>query len=116
MTLYLDLSPFAAKFSTLVYEKRTALHAHEFSAVQGLFLDDVETPAEFLVRVRQQVERELLLFPKFVVRRDTVSRSAKNDGLLSAKFAMQIAEILALGCTARCRVLRVEIDNDFLPA
>ena len=51
MSLDLHFAPFAPRCAAGVDEKRAAFDAHEISSIHGLFPDDVEFGAEFLVSV-----------------------------------------------------------------
>ena len=97
-----------------VDEERAAHDTHELAAVQAFFLDDIEFPAQNLVGIRQQVEFEPLLVLELFVRSDAVPGYAENDRVRASEFSVQSTEIPALGGTARCTVLRVEVDDHVL--
>jgi len=61
MALHLDLAPFVPQYPVGVNNKGAALNAHVLLAIQGLFLDDVEIPAQGFFRIGNQVKREAVL-------------------------------------------------------
>src|SRR5215471_10375007 len=61
-------APFALQYALSIDQKCAAIDTHVLAPVEGLFPDDVEQPAHFLVFVRQQVERQFFLLTKLVVR------------------------------------------------
>ena len=64
MTFYLHFAPFLAELAFGVNEEGAAFYAHEFPAIQHLFLDYVELAAKFFVGVGQKFEGKLLFVPE----------------------------------------------------
>src|SRR3954464_12550181 len=65
---HLHAAPFALKYALSIDQKSTAIDTHVLAPVEGLFTDDVEQPANLLVFVRQQLERQVFPGPKLIVR------------------------------------------------
>ena len=114
MALDLHFAPFFPQLAFFVNQEGAALDAHKLSAIKHLLFNDVELAAQFFIGVGQQLKWKTLLSLEFFMRADAVPRYAENDGILAPKLRMQIAEILSLCGTARCRVLRIKIQNHFL--
>ena len=48
-----DLAPFLSQLAGFIDQEGAAYDAHEFSTIQGLLVDDIELPAQRLIRIRQ---------------------------------------------------------------
>src|SRR5690606_4167639 len=68
-------------------------------------------PAELLVRIGDQVEREAVLRLELLVRSDAVAGHAEHGDAEPLELAVQVAEPLALQRAARRVVLRVEVQH-----
>jgi len=112
----LDLAPFAPELAVRIDKEGATLDAHELAPIKGFLLDDVKLAAEFLVRIREQVERQLLLGLEFLVRGETVPRGAEDNGLLAPELRVQVPEVLAFLCAAWRCVLGVEVQHNVLAA
>ena len=116
MTGHLHAAPFLTQYAVAVDEKGAAVHAEILLAVEFLQLDHIEQLAELLVLVADQLEGKALLGAKVLVGFQAVARDAKDQGVGREKRLMVIAKTLTFGRTARCVVLRIEVQHDLLPA
>ena len=116
MAFDLDVAPLGTQFAIGCNQESAANDTHEFAAIERFLTDHIEFPAQLLVRIGDQVERELLLGFEFLVRGQAITRNAQHDGLLAAEFRVQSAEIQTLLRASRCAVFGIEIQNDVLAA
>ena len=114
MTGHLHAAPFLTQYAVAVDEKGAAVHAEILLAVEFLQLDHIEQLAELLVLVADQLEGKALLGAKVLVGFQAVARDAKDQGVGREKRLMVIAKTLTFGRTARCVVLRIEVQHDLL--
>ena len=111
---HLHAAPFLTQYAVAVDEKGAAVHAEILLAVEFLQLDHIEQLAELLVLVADQLEGKALLGAKVLVGFQAVARDAKDQGVGREKRLMVIAKTLTFGRTARCVVLRIEVQHDLL--
>src|SRR5581483_9845723 len=108
------LAPFLAQHTGAIDQERAPFDAQVLPAIQTLLFDDIEESAQLLVLIREEIERQLLLFPELVVGLEAVARDAHDAHACLAKCRIQVAEILALAGAAGGHVLRVEVQDDLL--
>src|SRR5262249_22369568 len=106
-----DATPLTHEPAAIVKDEGAALYAAHLAAVHVFHSYDVEQPARFFVRVRQQVEREIRLGFEILVGFQAVARDAENGASEALKLRIQIAEMLSFRRAAGGVVLGVEIDN-----
>src|SRR5436853_93717 len=80
--------------------KRAAFDAADLLAVHVFHFDDIEGLARFLVRVREQVEREAHLRPEVLVGLQAVARDAVDVGAGLPELGVKVAKLLAFGRAA----------------
>src|SRR5262249_34259909 len=83
-------------------------------AIKSLLFDDIESPAELLVRIAEQLEGQLLLHLELLVRGQAVARHPDDTHPGLAEGGVQAAEILRLARAARRHVFGVEVEDQLL--
>lgn len=109
---YLDTTPFFHQFSIPVDQESAAFDTAPRLAVTNLGFHDVEAIADGFFRIGNQGKRQIELFRKIFMRTHTVTGKADNLGIGLQKFRIIFPEIDAFGCTARCIVFGIEIDDE----
>ena len=116
MARHLDPAPFARQHPLAVDNEGAALDTADFLPVQVLHLHDAELPADRLVGVRQQLERELHLRLEALVRLQRVARDAVDVGAGLLELLEGVAEIRALLRAAGSVVAGVEVQDQLVAA
>src|SRR5687768_14291746 len=111
MTWDLDPAPFTHEHPFLVDDEGAALDAADFLPVHQLLLHDTELPADRLIRIRKQIEREPHLFLEALVGGERVARNAEHPGAGAPELRMEVAEVGALGGAAGRVVLGIEVQD-----
>jgi len=93
VSVNLHPAPLADDFAVATHDEGRAFNTKHLLAVHVLLLDDVEQFAHHLVFVREQVEGEVHLRPKFVVARHAITRDAENHVAESFELGVQVAEL-----------------------
>ena len=116
MARHLDTAPFAREHPFFVDHEGAALDAADFLPVHVLHLHDTELPADRLVGVRQQLERELHLRLEALVRPQRVARDAVDVGAGLLEVLEGVAEVGALLGAAGGVVAGVEVQDQLASA
>src|SRR5690606_22162481 len=111
VSVHLDLAPLLPEFPFLIDQERAAFYAEKLAPVKCLLADHVELPAQRLVRIREQVERQFQLFLELFVGRKAVARYSQYNSAGALELCMQVPKILPLGRATGRAGLRVEIQD-----
>src|SRR3990170_5158863 len=105
---HLHTAPFAREPAFVADHEGAALDAADFPAVQVLHLDHPELGTRLLVRVREQLERQLEFRLEVLVRLERIARDAADLAVRLEEFRVEVAKLHRLGGAARGAVLGVE--------
>jgi len=91
-------------------------HAHHFLSVHVLFLVHVKGPANFLIGIGQQRERQFVLLLKFLLRAWSIRRDAQQHGAGILHLSIGVAELAGLDGAAGSIGSRIKIEHDVFSA
>jgi hypothetical protein len=112
VTRYFNAAPLADKLAVGANEEGRALDAPDFLAIHVLHLHDAELPAQRLVRVGEELERESHLGLEVLMRLQAVARNADHYRAQFRKLFVQVPELGAFDRAPGSVVLGIEIQND----
>src|SRR3990172_1725743 len=113
---HLHTAPFAREPAFVTDHEGAALDAADFPAVQVLHLDDPELGTRLLVRVREQLERQLEFRLEVLVRLERIARDAADLAVRLEEFRVEVAKLHRLGGAARGAVLGIEVQDESFAA
>lgn len=100
--------------TAFVNDKMAAHNAHICLAVIGLLLPGAIHLRNRVIGVHQESERQIVLFPEFLMALLPVRADAEDDGILFGDRSVALAEPASLDRSASGVVFWIEVEDDFL--